>query len=194
VVGITVLTFLRPFTFQIANLLSLRDGYGGVVLKAERASGIRVERSRGAYDDMIRYIQENVPQDAPVFVGNLRHDRISINDVMLYFLCGRESATRYHELHPGLATTLECQKEIVDEIKGSGVEVVILGGFDDEGREREEGARLRGEASVFAWWLRRDKTTRQDGGDGSSFLDEFLRGNFVCVTNFGGYAVLGLAE
>ena len=34
------------------------------------------------------------------------------NDVMLYFLCDRKSVTRYHELHPGLATTLECQKGI----------------------------------------------------------------------------------
>ena len=166
VVGVVALTFLRPFIFQVTNLVSLRNGYGGVVMKTERASGVRIEKSRGSYDNLIKYIQDHVPQDSSVFFGNLRHDRISINDVMLYFLCDRKSVTRYHELHPGLATTLECQKEIVGEIKNDGTALVVLAGFYDEDPDEDI------------------------ADNGSTLLDEFLKDNFVYVTNFGNYAVL----
>ena len=51
-----------------------------------------------------------------VFVAARRHDQIFVNDVSLYFLAGRPIPTRYHELHPGVATTAPVQQAIVDEL------------------------------------------------------------------------------
>jgi hypothetical protein len=62
----------------------------------------------------------------PIFVGNSRHDQIFINDALFYFLANRPSATRYHELHPGVATELDRQREIVGELQRHDVKVVVL--------------------------------------------------------------------
>ncbi len=60
-----------------------------------------------------RLIRERSAPDRPIFVGNERHDRILLNDVLTHFVSGRRGITRYYNLHPGLATTERVQNEIV---------------------------------------------------------------------------------
>ena len=55
------------------------------------------------------FIRANSQPSDPIFVGNQKHDRIFVSDIGLYYLAGRQSATRYHELYPGVATTLPVQ-------------------------------------------------------------------------------------
>ena len=43
-----------------------------------------------------------------------------------YFLTGRRSCSRYHELHPGITDRADVQKEIIDSIIDRGVRCVIL--------------------------------------------------------------------
>lgn len=62
----------------------------------------------------------------PIYVGNGRHDRIFWNDVRLYFLSGRPSITRWHDLHPGVQTTLPIQNEIIEAIERTHPPVVAL--------------------------------------------------------------------
>jgi hypothetical protein len=53
-----------------------------------------------------------------------RHDRISLNHSLLYFLAQRRGTTRYYNLHPGLATTPEVQREIVRSLDA--VDALVL--------------------------------------------------------------------
>jgi len=73
-----------------------------------------------------RLVRERTRPGAPIFVGNDRHDRILVNDVLMYFLADRRSVTRYYNLHPGLATREDVQREIVAALDRERVGTVVL--------------------------------------------------------------------
>jgi hypothetical protein len=73
----------------------------------------------------VDYIERTQPDD-PIFVGNQRHDMVFVNDVGFYYLAGRPSATRYSELHPGVATTRPVQEEIMRELESQQVQLLVL--------------------------------------------------------------------
>jgi len=75
---------------------------------------------------VVDFINQNVPPDEPIFVGNLRHDRIHINDALLYFLLNRPIPTKWNEMHPGEVTTAQVQTKMVEQLKQNKVSVVIL--------------------------------------------------------------------
>lgn len=135
------------------------------VFQLERARGIVVAADASPYEAAVRYVQARVPADRTIFVGNTRHDVIVANDVMFYFLADRHSATRYHHLEPGLATTPRVQETIVSELERDRVEYVVL-----------RDSRFDGPEMVLA---RRGATT----------LDEYLRRTFVPVARFGNYTI-----
>jgi len=115
-----------------------------------------------------QYIKSRVKPDENIFVGNYCHDRILINNVMFYNLVERNSATKYHELHPGLATTKPVQREIVAELKNKNVKYVVL---NDIGR----GCREPNKSSISS----------------NAFdLDNFLDSEFSVVLKLDDYSVL----
>ncbi|MHB9034161.1 MAG: hypothetical protein ACYC6L_14065 [Anaerolineae bacterium] len=73
----------------------------------------------------VRYIRDHTTVDTPLYVATSRHDRIFVNDALFYFLAGRPSATRYNELHPGVATTQKVQDEIVADLERLKVPFVV---------------------------------------------------------------------
>jgi hypothetical protein len=77
-------------------------------------------------ETILRLLDQLDPEGSPLYSGLLHHDQIFVNDVSLYFLAGRPIPTRYHELHPGVATTQPVQEEIMDELKDGGVEWLVL--------------------------------------------------------------------
>jgi len=162
---VAALTFLKPVTGQVMFLLSARERTGGYCLRVSRARGIRMPEGGALYDALARYVHARVPRGREIFVGNLRHDRIAINDVLLYFLSGRDSATHYHELHPGVATTGPVQERIVRELEEAEVPLIVLGPFDN--------------------------TEPSLGGQSSGVrrLDRYLRERFRPEARFGTYEV-----
>ncbi len=74
----------------------------------------------------IRFVQQIIPADAAIFVGNVRHDAVSLNDVAFYFLADRRSPTRYSVFDPGVITTARVQQAVVNDISRAGVKVVVL--------------------------------------------------------------------
>ncbi|MHB1355446.1 MAG: glycosyltransferase family protein [Anaerolineae bacterium] len=74
----------------------------------------------------VKYVQRSLPEDALLYVGLSRHDRIFVNDALFYFLAQRKSATRYNELHPGVATTQAVQEEIVADLDRLQVPLVVI--------------------------------------------------------------------
>jgi hypothetical protein len=135
-----------------------------------------LERAKGIYEkynwvphyqNAIEYIQEAVPENEKIFVGSTRHDRIIWNDILFYFLADRHSATKYYDLHPGIATTEEIQKKIINDIEIGQVEYIVL-------------LTQRGQRGTKEW---------ENERVGSSILDNFIRDNFMQIREFGNYLV-----
>jgi hypothetical protein len=118
-------------------------------------------------EQAIAYIRAHTAAEERIFVGLTRHDRVSGSDVMFYFLADRHSATRYHELIAGVATTAEVQREIVQDLERLAVRHVVLSdAFEDA---------LEPNASRLS--------------SGVVILDEFIRGQYTPVARFTAYTI-----
>jgi hypothetical protein len=73
-----------------------------------------------------RALERATKPDEHIYIGLTRHDRVFVNDVIMYFLVGRKSATRYHELHPGLTTTRPVQEEMIRDLERNRVRTILL--------------------------------------------------------------------
>ncbi len=171
----------KPFAYAVAAvilyLLSIAPVKERILMLGyivpDRRYEMNAHRARGiywgnapAYDSLLQYIDSNVPEGQKIYVGNTRHDMIFYNDVMIYFLSERESATKYYELHPGLATTQQIQESIVRDIEGAQVRFVVLRDAD-ENHDPNESSRSSG---VFT-------------------LDRFIRDHFTQDQRIGAYTV-----
>jgi 4-amino-4-deoxy-L-arabinose transferase-like glycosyltransferase len=132
-----------------------------------------IERARGIFEtnrwfsdrqNAIQYIQKKVPANEKIYVGNKRHDQIIWNDIIFYFLSNRHSATKYYDLHPGVATTDEIQEKMIDDIETNKVKFIVL--FERKIGKRWESNRI-----------------------GSRLLDNFIRDNFTQEKQFGIYTI-----
>lgn len=162
-----ILTFLPFVSMGLCSVRNMRylDQYG-FEFSIERARGICADPSFSDYQDLILYVQDNVPENEKIFVGNLRHDRIYTNESMVYFLANRQSCTYYNELDPGSATTEPVQRQIIHDIQRNNVHAIVL---------RAEGR----------------STEPNDSGKSSGvhLLDDFIRANFFAAQTFGAYSV-----
>lgn len=118
-----------------------------------------------SYQDAVEYIQDKVPPNERIFVGNYRHDRIFASDIIFYFLANRHSSTKYHELDPGVATTARVQQSIIQDLDKYRVRFIVL---------RD-------------WNINEPNESSMDGG--VTILDDFIRSNFVLDRRFEGYDV-----
>ncbi|MCD6303109.1 MAG: hypothetical protein J7M15_06265 [Anaerolineae bacterium] len=65
------------------------------------------------------------PEDR-IYVGVGTHDKVFVNEPLIYFLADRVAGTRYHELHPGQATTRAVQQEIIGELEQHDVHWIVI--------------------------------------------------------------------
>jgi hypothetical protein len=139
--------------------------------------GLDMNRARGIYisageardlTDATAFIQAHVPENQTIFVGNLQHQQILENNVMFYFLAERASATKYYDLHPGVATTAAVQNQIINDIAKHNTKYVVL-------------------------WNNQYKTGKEPNQSqyksGVNNLDNFIRTNFVQVKYYGDYGI-----
>jgi hypothetical protein len=139
-------------------------------------SGVRVlPRARGEVGEIAEFVRANVPEGEPIHCGLWRHDAVVISDPRFYFLADRPSATRYHELHPGVTDREGVQREMVEEIERSGMRCAVLWrfGWPDE--------RLDAIAA-------RRKAALPDCG--SPLLDRYFRERFETVMERGELVVV----
>jgi hypothetical protein len=71
------------------------------------------------------FLRSVVPPGERIFVGCARHDRVLVNEPILYLLADRLPGAKYHTLDPGVVTTLPVQREIVDDLIRHRVEYVV---------------------------------------------------------------------
>lgn len=113
---------------------------------------------------LIAYLDQQDSGNGALFVGVPTHDRIFINDVSFYFLADRPITTRYHELHPGGATTLAVQEEIAQSLETSQTSWVVL-----------------------ADWGNPNEPNGSALSSGVTHLDEYLRSHYTFKQQFGNY-------
>ncbi|MDO8480054.1 MAG: hypothetical protein Q7W02_28440 [Candidatus Rokubacteria bacterium] len=167
----TALTFglpplLTKLTFAAYMVSFAATGTSEFTYTIPRARGIADAPAQQAYEAGVEYIRTVVPPDARIFVGNLHHDRVATGDALFYFLAERHSATRYHEIHPGLTTTAAVQEVMVSELERAGVTYVVI--------------RLR------------DPALKDDDGQphgGVEILDRYIQTRFEPVVGFGTYLI-----
>ena len=104
---------LLYFAYPYARLTQLVQNYPpqGCYSSLPRAGCVATVPGQ---DEVVQFLEKQAP--GPIYSGLTRHDVVLLNDVSLYFLAGRPTATRYHELHPGVTTTRPVQEEMVAEL------------------------------------------------------------------------------
>ncbi|MBI5675446.1 MAG: glycosyltransferase family 39 protein [Nitrospirae bacterium] len=115
------ITLSRPITMKILNPGSYFITVLNPDIERAKYTLITPERKK-----TISYIKNNTAKDEYIYVGVKNHDQFVFNDAIIYFLAERNCATKYHELNPGINTTLAIQKEMVDELKDKSVRLIVL--------------------------------------------------------------------
>lgn len=154
--------YVRPFvTRHIATVKAVAPL--GCYSQLERAGCVALDPAQA---QAVEYIQAQTSYAEPIFVGNRRHDLIFVHDILFYFLADRPSPTRYHELYPGVATTLEVQQEIVAGLQAHQVNWIITVDLP---------ASTEPNASAVS--------------SGVTALDDFIRADYESVEQFGAYTL-----
>ena len=168
-VGLTGLAFLLlygPYILHFTDMFKQTSRYAttGCYARLERAGCVPLGQDQ---ERAAEYVRAQTGPDERIFVGNTRHDLIFVNDLLFYFLAGRPSATRYAELHPGLATTLPIQQAIVQELSSQDVQWVV----------------------TLRMWESREPNA-SSVSSGVTHLDDYIRDHYTTATTFGSYRVL----
>ncbi len=116
----------------------------------------------------ISYIKNRTSLSDRIFVGNSFHDRMILNDIAFYFLSDRDSATKYYELHPGLANTYDIQGQIVHELVNNHVNYIVL----------------------YSGFSGRTEPNKSSVSSGVFLLDKYIVGNYEPSAFFGKYEIL----
>jgi hypothetical protein len=162
-----ILLFITPLEKKAKTIYKCYFSKNTYWFKYDKLKGI-CDRSDWAvsFEQAIDYIKRNVPKNEKIFVGNYYHDRVLLNDMMIYFLTERDACTKYHELHPGVTTTAKVQTEIVNDFIKNKVHYIVL----CDNREFLEKNQSRISSRVF-------------------ILDNYIHNNFVPIDIFGGYEI-----
>jgi hypothetical protein len=135
----------------------------------ERIACFRLDKDR---IDAIRFLQQHTKNNEVIFSGLMRHDKILMNDTMLYFVAKRQPATKWHQFDPGLQTTATIQNEMVSEFERKKPRFVVLESDWDEIEEPN--------ASALS--------------SGVTILDDYIRLHYEAVRQFGTISVLARRE
>lgn len=121
--------------------------------------------------EMVALVRKVTHANEPIFVANRTNQNIWTNDVLFYFLAGRPVASRWHEMHPGIATERANQLRMIQDLEQKKVQTVVLVNMP----------------------LSTEPNASRLGGDGTE-LDAFIAQHFKPVTSFGRYQLLQRAE
>lgn len=119
-----------------------------------------------AQQEAVAFVQANSSPREKIFVGAAKHDQVFVNDMSFYFLVDRPSATKFHEVHPGLTDTLAAQEAIVSDIRGADVDWLVTLDWPDS-----------------------QEPNRSAVSSGIHHLDEFIAANYRRVNQFERYSI-----
>ncbi len=168
-VSLQLLSSSASATLNPGSQGSLGGSTSLVALDLPRARGIYVSADEARnLSDAIAYMQAHVPRNETIFVGNQQHEQIFANNVMFNFLAERASATKYYDLHPGVATTAGVQNQIINDIVRHDTKYIVL---------------WNGEYATFI------EPNQSQYKSGVKSLDDFIREHFAPVKHYGDYTI-----
>jgi hypothetical protein len=154
---------------RVSAIVSTRSNdasrYGCESDSIERMRCFEVEP---ALRDVIGYVGAHTASEETIYVGSTRHDIAFENDVVLYFLTGRRAATKWHDLHPGVETTLKIQEEMIADFEARRPALIIL-------NQR---------------WILVREPNRSAVSSAVTMLDEWIRAHYAQVYATGTFIVL----
>jgi hypothetical protein len=115
-----------------------------------------------------RYVVEHVRKDERLFAGTTRHDKIFVNDNLIYFATQRLPATHWYHYDPGLQTRANIQNEMAAELERQAVRHIVLSSEWDNVMEPN--------ASALS--------------SGVTILDDYIRLHYEKVEQYGPISVL----
>ena len=116
----------------------------------------------------IKFVAQHVPEGERLFAGTTRHDKIFVNDNLIYFAAGRLPATHWHHYDPGLQTRADIQAEMVAELQRQSVRIIVLSPEWDNVMEPN--------ASALS--------------SGVTLLDDYIRTHYEKVEQYGPLSIL----
>jgi hypothetical protein len=116
----------------------------------------------------IKFVVEHVPEGERLFAGTARHDKIFVNDNLIYFAAGRLPATHWHHYDPGLQTRADIQLQMVAELERQAVRTIVLSSEWDNVKEPN--------ASALS--------------SGVTILDDYIRMHYEKVEQYGAISIL----
>lgn len=90
------------------------------------------------------YIAASTRPGERIFSGTGRHDKIFVNNMMIYFASGRLPGTHWSHFDPGLQTRADVQELIIADLRRNRVRWVILDSSWDDFIEPNESAKSSG--------------------------------------------------
>ncbi len=90
--------------------------------------------------ETVRYVEERTAPGDPVFVGLSRHDKIFINDVLLYFIMNRRPVTKWFTFDPGLQTTAPIQRAMIRDLEQARPKLIVIEDIWADWREPNDSA------------------------------------------------------
>ena len=97
-----------------------------IPLASVRGGGVFVPAEYQNYNEVLEAVRMHTRPGDYIFSGATRHDRIHINDALMYFLTDRRIPVPYHELNRGLIVTRPIQSEIVSALESHRVRLLVL--------------------------------------------------------------------
>lgn len=119
------------------------------------------------YEAVSRYLARYVPEDERILVGTNRHDRIILNPTLIYAHSRRLPATIWAQYDPGVQTTDNVQRQMIDELKERRVRWIVRDARWEDYRE-PNGSAI---------------------SSGVVVLDEFIEANYRPVARAGALSV-----
>ena len=159
-----VLILFKPIVHRINLLTGSKHMSPPITHGLARADTALVDPAAA---QVARFLQAKTGLQERIYIGGSVHDRIFASEPMLYFLAARHSATRYHELHPGVATTAPVQREIVADLEKYRVSYLVLSNRFANVHEPNESAM----------------------SSGVKILDEFISSHYLPVIQIGPYTI-----
>lgn len=164
---IIIFIAIVPFTKKIFLFADSHDETKYISLKENNLKNIKIPIDIALdYQAIMDFLEENSGEGERLFICNSRHDKIFLNDLMLYFALDRQPAVKYYELHPGLATAEIVQNEIIKELDKKSTYFIIIRKVDESELEKVSSET-----------------------EGSTALDSYIKNHYKIAKELGHYLI-----
>ena len=116
----------------------------------------------------ISYIVTNSQPTETIFEGVPHHDRIFVNDMLIYFATALRPASKWYQFDPGLQTSRETQVDMIAEFRASRPRFVI----------------------IDSTWVGANEPNESSLSSGITLLDEYIASQYHVIREFGAITVL----